>query len=205
MDYFISDTHIGHKRMLLSERKHFSTIQEHDTMIFDMLSKLRSDDTLYHLGDVGHLTPDVIEFFKELPCKKILVRGNHDEQSAKLQEMFDEVKPGPFYYNSRVLLSHYPHPVPKGNINIHGHLHGADLASEDHVCISLAVNGYRMLTEKDISRLCMSRSAPNTKFLEEWFAPMYRFIDKNKAGVIMDENNVVKLKETLEMRATRNG
>ena len=77
--YFISDTHFGHKNLLLFERKAFATIEEHDEYIINAINKIiKPTDTLIHLGDVGN-----VEMVRRLNGHKELILGNHDQRPIK--------------------------------------------------------------------------------------------------------------------------
>lgn len=146
MDYFISDLHLGHQRVLEFERSEFKTINEHDNFIINILKKLKETDTLYILGDVGFN----INLLKEIKAKKILVKGNHDKFGInKYNEVFDQIYNYPIYYRNNILLSHYPHPVENHILNVHGHLHASKLNLNNYINANIVVRNYSLLTEKD--------------------------------------------------------
>lgn len=82
-------------------------------------------DFVYHLGDVIFRRPRELEtIMKQLPGVHVLVKGNHDEHS---DEWFREMG---FHFVcqqlvvDKVMLSHYPLPVPPGvEFAVHGHFH----------------------------------------------------------------------------------
>lgn len=176
MDLFLADPHLSHKNIIEFERTQFKTIEAHDDFIKNLItSSVKPHDTLYVLGDVGDLTADNIQFWQELPCKTILIRGNHDTQKSKLTQAFDVVSDVPIFYKKRVLLSHEPLPVTNETINIHGHLHGARLNKSNYINLSIHVNKYKLLTEKDIERLVAVRPKIAQNFMYEWYAKDYIF------------------------------
>lgn len=178
MRYHTSDTHFCHNNIIRFERTQFETIEEHDDYIMSVISKtVTKNDELWHHGDVGKMSDKVIEFFQNLPCKTVLIMGNHDKQITKCRQAFDEVYIHPVYIHKRILLSHEPHPVPPGVINIHGHLHNSKLDSDQHHNISIHVFDYKLMSEKDMERLVASHPKEKEKFLYEWYAPLYVFDD----------------------------
>lgn len=195
MDYFISDTHIGHSNIIKFERTRFKTIEGHDDFIWAILNKLTAKDKLYHLGDVGVLDDETIAKWKSLKCKTILIRGNHDTQANKLKKAFDEVHNEPMFYKKRILLSHEPLPVTDGTLNVHGHLHGSKLNKENYLNISFAVGGYKLFTEKDLTIYLTILPKDNFKFLYEWYAQDYEFLIPNK-DVVLDENGHILLEKS---------
>lgn len=81
--YYISDTHLGHERMLSMQPRPFSSIEEHDEYIVTAWnSVVDDDDIVYHLGDFAFgLSRDgdrIRGIFARLKGRKYLVIGNHD-------------------------------------------------------------------------------------------------------------------------------
>lgn len=176
MDKFIADPHLSHNNIINFERTQFNTIEEHDTFIKNLIkSNVKPDDTLYVLGDIGECSDTNIQFWKSLPCRTILIRGNHDQQKNKLIEAFDAVSDVPIFHQKRVLLSHEPLPVTHETLNLHGHLHGAKLSLDNHINLSIHVAGYKLFTEKDINKWLINRPKISQNFLFEWYAPHYVF------------------------------
>ena len=196
MDKFISDTHLSHKNIIKFERQQFKTIHEHDQFIKHIIqSNVKPNDTLYVLGDVGELSTTNIQFWKSLPCKTILIRGNHDKQKTKLLDAFDTISDVPIFYNNRVLLSHEPLPVTNETINIHGHLHGAYLNKNNYKNISIHMVNYKILTEKDIEKLVMMRPKISKRFLYEWYAENYIFTTE-KNEIVYNENGTIDIEQS---------
>lgn len=194
MDYFISDTHLGHSNIINFERTEFKTIEEHDEFAKNTItSKVFADDVLYVLGDVGELNEANINFWRNLPCKTILIRGNHDTQKAKLLQAFDEVSDVPIFYRKRILLSHEPLPVTSETINVHGHLHGAKLKSANHWNISFREVGYRLVTEKEVLSFMAALPKISQDFMFEWYAGLYEFTLPNLAVYFHDDRSVALL------------
>jgi len=81
--FYISDTHLGHERLLDMQPRSFSSIDEHDEHIIKCWnSVVRDDDIVYHLGDfafaLSRTSDRVREIFGRLRGRKHLVIGNHD-------------------------------------------------------------------------------------------------------------------------------
>ena len=179
MDKFTSDPHLSHKNIISFERKQFKTIDEHDTFIkYIIQSNVKPNDTLYLLGDVGEMSDKNIEFWKSLPCKTILIRGNHDTQKGKLLKAFDVVSDVPISYKKRILLSHEPLPVTNETINVHGHLHGSHLNTNNYINLSIHVANYKIWTEKDLEKRLAIQPKISQHFMFEWYAKNYEFHNK---------------------------
>lgn len=182
MDYFISDTHFAHANLLLFEQRPFETIAEHDDFILTLLEKkLREGDILYHLGDFifsDACKDESLKRWKALPCRKVLIKGNHDKKKMSYySEYFDEVYDTPIYYKRRVVLSHYPVPVTDGTLNIHGHLHGSILDGDNYLNANIHVNKYKLITGDEIDKRIGALPVDNRRFLCEWFAHKQKFIE----------------------------
>lgn len=81
--FYISDTHLGHERLLDMQPRAFSSIDEHDEHIIKCWnSVVRHDDIVYHLGDfafaLSRNRDRVRELFGRLRGRKHLLIGNHD-------------------------------------------------------------------------------------------------------------------------------
>lgn len=75
--YVTADPHFGHKRVW--ELRGFDSAQAHDAFLVEkMQSVLDENSTLIIIGDVSMNTKDLAPL-KDVPGKKILVAGNHDE------------------------------------------------------------------------------------------------------------------------------
>ena len=196
MDKFISDPHLSHENIIKFERTQFKTITQHDIYIKSLIIKnTQPNDTLYVLGDIGDLTKENMIFWKNLKCKTVLIRGNHDTQKQKLLEAFDVVSDVPIFYNKRILLSHEPLPVTNETINIHGHLHGAYLDSDNHVNLSIHMVNYKIWNEKMLEKLVMQKPKISQKFMFEWYADKYIFTTK-KLDIIFKKDHEIDLKKS---------
>lgn len=133
---FISDLHIGHKNILnfSGGLRQGTTIEEHDKWLLNSISSaVTKRDILYILGDLTWTEEEGLERIGQLPGRKFLVRGNHDERfnAADLLSVFDDVF-GLVKYKG-AWLSHAPiHPDElRGKINIHGHVHNNSIRNGD--------------------------------------------------------------------------
>lgn len=162
--YFVTDIHLFKNEIRKMKNKETKEIE--DTLYkmkhFEKeANKLSSNDVLIFLGDISHVNCNleqnekVKQFYKNIKINKILVKGNHDQQSdAYYKECgFKFVIPYLTYKN--IICTHMPviwdnnlsndFPINdkvidyKGRqyhklwvypkvypINIHGHIHGAN-------------------------------------------------------------------------------
>jgi calcineurin-like phosphoesterase family protein len=126
--YFIGDPHLGHKNIHTFRK--FLKNEEHNTkLITEQWKKtIRNRDQVFVMGDAA-FTEEALISLGNLPGRKILVKGNHDDMvSTALQsQVFEEIH-GIIKYK-RMWLSHAPiHPAElRGKPNVHGHVHEATI------------------------------------------------------------------------------
>jgi calcineurin-like phosphoesterase family protein len=122
--YIVADTHLKHEAMrTYCDRPAGFTERIH----INIMSTLQPEDLLIHLGDVG-IGPacDWVGYIEKWPCKKILVRGNHDDHHSPtwwLDHGFHSVCDAMIFRG--VWVTHKPaSSLPEGcDLNLHGHLH----------------------------------------------------------------------------------
>jgi len=130
-NYFISDTHFGHKNILHFAGRPWKDIDEMDRDMVAMWNAIVTpDDYVYHLGDFAFkMHPKkMTELIYSLNGVKVLIKGNHDNQTVQqcgcqfryIHDILDLPGHG--------VLCHYPLESWKGsnrgNWHIHGHTHG---------------------------------------------------------------------------------
>lgn len=141
--WLISDTHFFHKKIIEYCSRPFSSIEEmNETFIQNWNSKVKKDDTIYHLGDFALGKNNLQELLSRLNGRKILIRGNHDAKGVNryYEAGFECVSKNPIIINGNIILSHRP---VTGNIgyfkNIHGHCHwiGKEDIDNNHYDVSV--------------------------------------------------------------------
>lgn len=141
--YFLSDTHFYHANIAgpsvskwPSGYRDFSSVDEMNECLFDNInSMVKSNDTLFHIGDWSFGGQDKIGLaWNRINCKNIfLVQGNHDNTIAKRHEYrnmfkwFGRIWEGKL--NGRYFfLNHFAQRVWEhshhGSIHLFGHSHG---------------------------------------------------------------------------------
>ena len=138
MKYYISDLHLFHNRILEKFNRPFSSVEEmHEMIINNWENKVKADDTVYILGDVGMYHPKEIgNILNNLPGHKILITGNHDFKnihSGSYKKVFDKITSYlEIEDNGRnVILFHYPIEDWNGKYREYYHLHGHIHNNED--------------------------------------------------------------------------
>lgn len=133
--WFISDTHWGHKNILgfcPSRRQLGADIEAHDEALIQRWNEMVSwGDVIYHLGDVAFGRRKAnLDWMKRLNGRIFLLRGNHDTQpNCKWAAMVEDILPSvyPIPGLSDIVLSHAPiHQASMAGrwaLNVHGHMH----------------------------------------------------------------------------------
>lgn len=134
MNYYISDTHFGHKGVLAFDNRPFLTTTEMECeMIQRWNAKVKKNDTVYILGDFcWDKESEWIRILNALNGNKALILGNHDlkQMSVNLKHKFQDIT----HYKEitdngrKVIMSHYPMPFYKSDYNpnvyhLYGHVH----------------------------------------------------------------------------------
>lgn len=209
MQYFISDTHFQHFNILDFERgDKFKTVEEHDNFIMSLIeSKVKKEDTIYHLGDFVFGEPsEFLDRWKKLPCRKVLILGNHDKYE-KLLPYFDEISRVPIFLARNILLSHEPERVSPYVLNVHGHLHYSYLDSPNHLNANIYMTNYKLLTFKEIESLAGKLPPKNDNFMFEWYNAQEHLqvflTNKNETDKVLDENNKIDFEATKELLANK--
>ena len=127
--YFCACLHLGH-RNISKFRGCVTSTQNNTDIILDSWRKtIGKRDLVFVLGDVA-FDLESLNLLKDLRGRKILVKGNHDDQTSTLEQMevFEEIH-GIIKYKN-FWLSHCPiHPDEiRGQCgNVHGHVHSKSI------------------------------------------------------------------------------
>jgi len=160
MIYLITDTHLGHGKMveLCARPANFSEKIKHN------LDQLKSDDVLIHLGDVFWNSKAHDEVFLNTKFKKWLCLGNHDKASTGwfMSHGWDFVgtRIDLDVFGHKIALSHKPIPDDGWfDFNIHGHYHNirvccdrAPFLNEKHRLLSIEMSNYNPVRLDSIRR-----------------------------------------------------
>jgi calcineurin-like phosphoesterase family protein len=130
--FLVSDTHFGHAGVcrfteadgVTKIRPWTDPAEMDEAMIQRWNDVVRSNDKVYHLGDVV-INRKSLKTLARLNGDKVLIRGNHDIfRDDEYREYFRELRA--YHVLNGMILSHIPvHEASLGRFgtNIHGHLH----------------------------------------------------------------------------------
>ena len=134
MNFYIADTHFGHKNCIEFDHRPFTTIEEMDeTLIANWNAVVKDTDDVYIIGDFCYrASKSPLWYLKQLHGRKHLIIGNHDNQLLKDEEAMKEfvsvdkmtyLKDGLY----TITLCHFPiaewNRYHRGAWHIHGHIH----------------------------------------------------------------------------------
>lgn len=143
------------------------------------------------------------ERFRNIKAKKHILLGNHDrltDINYKERYGFDEVHQGPFYLTKRIVLSHEPFQVADCEVNVHGHLHNANLSLKNYVNTSMYLVDYMPVHEKRIQNLLGTlKKCKPAPFLKEWYAHYYRSVCQ-RSDIILNEDMSINVEKSLAYR-----
>lgn len=144
--WFSSDLHLNHNKEFVWEERGFSSVEEMNVAIIDNFNEcVRSQDTLYLLGDnwLNCSVEEGVALLHQIRCKDIrFIRGNHcsNQRWEALKEVgtrlgwAEVIKDAKKYY----YLSHYPTTTfnyddewATAMRNIHGHTHQINPITND--------------------------------------------------------------------------
>jgi calcineurin-like phosphoesterase family protein len=136
--WFISDTHFGHKNILVYEKdaRPFENIEVMNETIIDRWnSVVNPKDSVYHLGDFAFGKHN-INIASRLAGRKFLVLGNHDTYTSDLYLHHFQKLYGVLFWQ-RCILSHVPVNAnglgARWLLNVHGHLHSKNVRRIYHI------------------------------------------------------------------------
>lgn len=181
--WYTSDSHFGHLNFLSFKdengeriRKEFDSLVEMDeAMVLRWNERIRQDDIVYHLGDVGFGGWNKLEeILKRLNGRKRLIMGNHDRYGARNYERYFEIKPTGRHFGSDMtgcditfMVSHIPlHPLSVRNVyttgpvfNLHGHLHKGQVGDPMYLNMSVENWNYAPVSMEDVIAELKNREA----------------------------------------------
>lgn len=134
MIYYISDLHLGHRRVIEMDSRPFETIEQMDeTIVARWNERVTEEDDVYIVGDFAyHNAYTASWYLRRLRGRKHLITGNHDYntlQDEKTLECFVSVEKMLRITDGdrTVLLCHYPvaewNGKRCGGYHVYGHLH----------------------------------------------------------------------------------
>ena len=165
MNYYISDYHFNHAKMLEYDERPFANVKEmEDALVENWNTTVKPGDTVYILGDFywKGKDEDWIRVLRRLTGNKVLICGNHDiridKYTGKLRKEFDDIKEYKEVdetNNRKVILSHYPILLYKNAARPWTYM----------LCGHVHVTAENDLLEKWVAEIRAARLDPNSKIV----------------------------------------
>ena len=124
--FVTSDHHFWHKNIITFSPRPFKSVSHMNTMMVQYWNTtVMPKDSVIHLGDFALKNLRDIKHMRSCLSGKIyLILGNHDKKKSDMERAGFEVLPNPLKYENILIFSHEPlNHVPKGFVNVHGHIH----------------------------------------------------------------------------------
>ena len=85
MNFYIGDTHFGHKNCIKHDNRPFYFIEDHDRVLMDLWNdRVSSTDDVIIVGDFTYKAKEHFSYYaSKLNGRKILVVGNHDKHIVR--------------------------------------------------------------------------------------------------------------------------
>ena len=170
MDWFTSDLHLGHKKIIDLAYRPFATIDDMSTALINNINSVVGvKDTLYHLGDFALNSICFIEGYNQLKCKNIIfLKGNHDKDIFKKIVVLDlpkciilenQILERKFFVNGqteRITMCHYAmrswNQSYRGAWHLYGHHHGNIPSHGLSFDVGVDTNNYMPYSLDDVAK-----------------------------------------------------
>lgn len=167
-DWVCSDLHFWHRNILkfCSDTRPWDSVEEmNEALIEEWNSKVRSCDTVYHLGDFCFNVKKAEDIVKRLNGNKIWVWGNHEND--KLKKILSEYGEGYDYLErkvqkTKICMFHYNirnwNQQGRGSVHLFGHSHGSlqppgkclDVGYDNLGCIVELEDAFNIANSKEV-------------------------------------------------------
>lgn len=157
--FVTADWHLGETRMELMQRPFHNDTEMYNVLLENHNRLVKPDDLVYVNGDVVSKAAEDpkmwLPLIENFHGRKILLRGNHDEQftDEELKPYFDEIHPQGVLVNIDlgaltndiipISIQHYPICSVADRFNLVGHIHGAWKYQKNMLNIGVDVHHYR--------------------------------------------------------------
>jgi len=143
--YITADPHFGHVGILHHADRPWKTVEEMDeALISNWNAEVHKQDQVIIVGDFAW--KNHIAYLDRLNGRKILVRGNHDDFSKKVESKFSEVHDllERKFEGQRIVMCHYPmrgwRGAANGSWHLYGHHHGTAQEDPGSCCFDIGVD-----------------------------------------------------------------
>lgn len=152
--FLTSDHHFFHSKIIKYSSRPFQSVEEmNEVMIERWNYVVGNDDLVIHLGDFALTNGKTIQATRErLNGTILLLKGSHDDKLRSRHGFI--ITKSPIYLQDYI-MTHEPLQkglIPKGYINVHGHLHEKD--SLYGINISVEKTNYQPIELANLKEFC---------------------------------------------------
>lgn len=157
--FFISDTHFFHENIIQFSGRPFANADlMNEYMIEEWNKRVKPQDKVYHLGDVGlgfkGEDKKLDRLLKRLNGHKRLIVGNHDNlKSPALHGNFEKIELWMGFKEEGFTCVHIPLPLGQlrdGHVCVHGHLHNNVIANPGYINMCVEHTDYAPYSMDDL-------------------------------------------------------
>jgi len=147
--WITTDTHMCHDKTI----DFCSRPVDFNARIIRGLNDIKYGDVLIHLGDVAWRPEGERWYLGHLPCKKWLVKGNHDRSyTYHLDLGWDWIGETMELerFGLRIKFSHKPVAIHEEDIQFHGHFHNAPREKWEDELKAILTEKHKLLVIEDM-------------------------------------------------------
>ena len=198
MIYFTSDTHFDHKNVLSYSSRNFHDVNEmNEKIIANWNSIVRSEDTVYHLGDFAFSNPQ--KFIDRLVGNIIFVKGSHDKSidAPYMRIIYPDGLKDEYGNKRSITLCHYSMRSWDKSHYASWHLYGHCVDKDTEI---LTKNGFKKYSEIRVGDLALSLNIENNKLeyspIENVYiysnnGKMFEFKNKSASLLFTEGHNII--------------
>lgn len=178
--WFTSDTHFYHRNIIrFCNRPFADEFEMNEKLIANWNTKVKPNDTIYHLGDFGFADVDRLDsILSRLNGKKIYIEGNHDKQmhNSKIRRHFVDmtnykvIRIG----SQKIVLFHFPiaewDKEHGGSFHFHGHVHDRYKSPKQRIMdVGVDTWNYAPVGYDELEKLMLAIPVPSTHHNKETY------------------------------------
>lgn len=192
MDWFTSDTHLGHWNINKHCNRGFASLEEMDKTLLGNINKLvQPNDRLAIVGDFAwwRCSPKQLEDYRAaINCRNVyLIIGNHDEPVlddlrplfVRTEHLLEIKVQTPENSKQRIIMSHYAMRVwnqsHRRSFHLAGHSHGKlkEILPNEHIGglaldVGVDVHNYQPISLEDVNRIMKYKLSHWTDPFDQW-------------------------------------
>jgi calcineurin-like phosphoesterase family protein len=189
MNYYTSDLHLGHAKLVECGFRKAEDVSIIDKHIVEMINfRCKKDDKLYILGDLSMSTnyEDIKCWLSQLNPQLFVIQGNHDDRKIldKLKEdnvicnwfAFKTIEDKDCLIDGKpivIALHHHPvidyHSSRRANVCFHGHSHGMNRRTfPDLKDVGVDCNSFIPLTAAEVMGMDVWPKEVDDKIKKGW-------------------------------------